>query len=437
MDVYVGRQPILDRGWNIAGYELLFRSSQANFRDSTDDVSATSRVIANAVLGFGLDRLVGDKPAFINFDRTLLLGDWTTVLPPEKVVIEILEGVEPDQQVRSACESLRERGYAVAFHPCGDDERTAQFAPFVDILRVDFQKSTPADQESLIRRYQKQHIRMVAGKVETEEEFVRASQLGYDYFQGFFFASPVVLQTSRVPASKMGGLRLVKLIQHDDMNFDSVEEVIRFDIAFSHSLLTYVNSAAFQWPTRIESVRQGLLLLGADGVRKWAWMASLSSLGENRPPVLMAQVLIRGRFCEIIAGLMTLDAGDADPFLIGMFSLLDAILQRPLAGILDEMNIGPHIRLALLGEANVDNPLALVLKIVKAYELGDFGQVDATARIVGLSPGELSTGYFQCLSWVETVFSPDEKRWRAAQPSGLIGFHRDRESQTRQTALTA
>jgi c-di-GMP-related signal transduction protein len=329
MDVYVGRQPILDRGWNIAGYELLFRSSHANFRDSTDDVSATSQVIANAVLGFGLDRLIGGKPAFINFDRTLLLGDWTTVLPPEKVVIEIVEGVEPDAQVLAACEALRERGYALAFHPSGDDNRAAEFAPFVDILRVDFQKTTPADQESLVRRYQKLNIRMIAGKVETEAEFVRASQLGYQYFQGYFFASPIVLQTNRVPASKMSGLRLVKLIQHDDMDFDSVEEVIRLDIAFSHSLLTYVNSAAFQWSNRIESVRQGLLLLGTDGVRQWAWMASLSSLGENRPPVLVAQVLIRGRFCETISSLMTLPAGDADPFLIGMFSLLDAILQSP------------------------------------------------------------------------------------------------------------
>ncbi len=437
MEVYVGRQPILDRGWNIAGYELLFRSSHANFRDSTGDVSATSQVISNAILGFGLDRLLGDKPAFVNFDRTLLLGDWTTVLPPEKVVIEILERVEPDRQVLDACETLRERGYALAFHPSGDNERAAEFAPFVDIMRVDFQKTTPADQESLVRRYQNHSIRMIAGKVETEDEFVRASQLGYHYFQGFFFASPVVLQTSRVPASKTGGLRLVKLIQHDDMDFDSVEEVIRFDIAFSHSLLTYVNSAAFQWPNRIESVRQGLLLLGADGVRKWAWMASLSSLGENRPPVLMAQVLMRGRFCEAISGLMTLAAGDADPFVIGMFSLLDAILQRPLEGVLDEMNIGPHIRLALLGPPDLENPLSLVLKIVKAYELGDFEQVHAAARIIGLSPDELSSGYLQCLSWVETVFSPDEKRWRAAQPSGLVGFHRDQAACTRETALIA
>ncbi len=129
--------------------------------------------------------------------------------------------------------------------------------------------------------------------------------------------------------------------------------------------------------------------------------------------------------------------GDADPFLIGMFSLLDAILQRPLEGILDEMNTGPHIRLALLGPSDLDNPLSVVLKIVKAYELGDFAQVDAAARTIGLSADQLSTGYLQCLSWVETVFSPDEKNWRAAQPSGLIGFHRDQEPRKRQTAVTA
>jgi c-di-GMP-related signal transduction protein len=436
MEVYVGRQPILDRGWNIAGYELLFRSSQANFRDTTDDVSATSQVIANGILGFGLDRLLGDKPAFINFDRTLLQGDWTTILPPGRVVIEILETVEPDPEILSVCQRLRDQDYSVAYHASGVNEKTEAFAPFVDILRVDFQQTDPAVQQAIIRRYQKLSIRMIACKVETEAEFVRASRLGFDYFQGFFFASPIVLQTTRVPASQAGGLRLVNLIQQEEMDFESVEEVVRFDIAFSHSLLTYVNSAAFQWPARIESVRQGLLLLGTDGVRKWVWMASLSSLGENRPPVLMAQVLMRGRFCEAIARLMTLPPGEADPFLIGMFSLLDAILQRPLQGILDEMNIGSNIRDALLGEGSAANPVALVLKIVKSYELGDFASVDATARAARILPEELSAAYLVSLFWVETVFSPDEKRWRASQPVEPAGFHRKIQSRTPDILLT-
>ena len=277
-------------------------------------------------------------------------------------------------------------------------------------------------------RYQKLNIRMVAEKVETDSEFRRASQLGYDYFQGYFFASPTVLQTSRVPASQMSGLRLMTQIQREELDFNAIEELIRHDISFSHSLLTYLNSAAFHWADRIESIRQGLLLLGSDEIRKWVWMASLSSLGQNRPPVLMAQVLMRGRFCEVIASSAKLPLGDSDPFLVGMFSLLDAILQRPLRWILDELNIGPNIRNALLGAGSEANPLSLVLRIVKSYELADFHEVDRAARVIGLSADALSTCYLESLSWVETVFSPDEQTWRAAHASVPTDFHRNREA---------
>src|ERR1700733_6887791 len=151
MEVYLGRQPILDSRLAIIGYELLFRSSEANFCDVTDDVAATSQVIVNAVLGVGLDRLLGGKPAFINFDRTLLLGDWTTLLPPDKVVIEILETVSPDQEVLSACHKLQQQGYALALDDCLNDDRTAAFAPFIDILKVDFQQISSANQEKMVR----------------------------------------------------------------------------------------------------------------------------------------------------------------------------------------------------------------------------------------------------------------------------------------------
>jgi c-di-GMP-related signal transduction protein len=428
VDVYLGRQPILDRGWNVAGYELLFRSNQANLCDSTDGASAIAQVFVNAVLGIGLDRLLGGKPAFINFDRTLLFGDWTTLLPPDKVVIEIPETVTPDQEILSACHKLQDQGYALALHNCLDDERAEAFVQFVDILKVDFQQTSPAIQEKIVLRHHKLKLRIVAENVETESAFRRASQLGYDYFQGFFFASPAVLQTARVPASQMNGLRLVKEMQRQEMDFDAIERLIRHDLSFSHSLLTYLNSSAFHWADRIESVRQGLLLLGSDEIRRWVWMATLSSLGQNRPPVLMAQVLMRGRFCEVIANSAQLSLGDSDPFLVGMFSLLDAILQRPLERILDELNIGRNIRNALLGAAGEADPLSLVLRIVKSYEVADFQEVDAAARVVGLSAEALSSCYFQSLFWVEAVYSPDEQTWRAAHLPAPIDFHRNRDA---------
>ncbi len=428
MDIFLGRQPILDRGWNIAGYELLFRSSRANFSDSTNDVAATSQVIVNAVLGIGLERLLGGSRAFIKFDRTLLLGDWTTYLPPDQVVIEILASVAPENEVFAACDKLRKQGYALALHGSGDDLRTEAFAPFVDIMKVDFQQTSPADQEKLVRHYQKLNMKMVAGKVETDLAFRRASQLGYHCFQGYFFASPTVLQTTRVPASQTNCLRLMTQIQRKELDFRAIEELIRHDISFSHSLLKYLNSAAFHFAARIESVRQGLLLLGSTEIRKWVSMASLSSMGQNRPPVLIAQVLMRGRFCEMIASSAKLFLGGADPFLAGMFSLLEAILQRPLRSILEEINVGPNIRDALLNTPSDANPLSLILRIVKCYEVADFHAVEDAARVLGLSPGPLSTCYIDSLSWVQTVFSPDEQKWRAAHSPGPINFHRNKET---------
>ena len=428
MEVYLGRQPILDSGWNVAGYELLFRSSEANYCDATDDVAATSQVIVNAVLGVGLESLLGGKPAFINFNRTLLLGDWATLLPPDKAIIEILEMVPPDTEVLSACERLHRQGYALALDDCLDDDRTVAFAPFVDILKVDFRETSAADQENIVRRYQKLNLRMVAEKVETESEFRRARQLGFHYFQGYFFARPTVLQAARIPASQMSGLRLLKQVQREELDYRAIEELIRHDVSLSHSLLKYLNSAAFHWANRIESIRQGLTLLGSDEIRKWVWMASLSGLGQSRPPVLMAQVLTRGRFCETICGTVKRSSGDSDPFLLGMFSLLGAILQRPLHGILDDLNIGPKLKGALLGTAGESDFLSRVLRIVKAYEVGDWHEVDEGARLIGVSADTLGSCYLESLSWVEAVFSPDEQKWQTDTLSAPMAFHRSREA---------
>ncbi len=403
MEVYLGRQPILDTAMNVAGYELLFRSSDANFCNATDDVMATSQVIVNAVLGVGLDRLLGGKPAFINFDRTLLLGDWTTLLPPDKVVIEILESVKPDNEVLTVCNRLQQQGYAVALDDCLDDARTAAFAPYIDILKADFRLTSPRQQENMVRQYKKLNIRMLAEKVETDAEFQRAKQQGFDFFQGYFFARPTVLQAARLPGSQASSLRLMKQIQQEDLDFNAVEDLVQHDVGLSHSLLKYLNSAAFARAGRVESVRQGLLLMGSDEIRKWSWMASLGSLGKNRPAVLMSHVLMRGRLCEAIATASKVQVGESDPFLLGMFSLLDAILQRPLAGILDDLNIGIHLRQALLGTAAKGARLTLILQIVKAYEVGDWQEVIRSASEVGMSAEILGTCYLESLTWVESI----------------------------------
>lgn len=427
MEVYLGRQPVLDRGRNVVGYELFFRSSEVNFCDSEDTATATSQVIVNAVLGVGLDRLLGGKPAFINFDRALLLGDWTTLLPPEKSVIQILGTVPPDSEVLSACRSLHRQGYALALDDCIDDARTAAFAPLADILKVDFRQAPEVSQKKILRHYQKLKIRVVAKSVETEAEFKKALQLGYDYFQGYFFDKPAIVRTQGVTAPQMSALRLIRQIQREELNYLAIEELILNHSSSARSFLTYVNSVAFQWNNRVESVGYGLLLLGADEIRKWVWMASLSSLAEGRPAVLIAQALMRGRFCESIARAARLALGASDPFLLGMFSLLDAILERPLQGIHGDLQIGQNIQDALLGTAGEADPLALLLRIVKAYEVGHWLEVEEALRTIGLSTAALSTCYLESVSWVDRITLPQGNKPHAEHLPMAVDFHRDQE----------
>ncbi len=221
----------------------------------------------------------------------------------------------------------------------------------------------------------------------------------------------------------------MRQIQREELEFPVIEDLIRRDVSFSHSLLTYLNSAAFDWEDRVESVRHGLLLMGSAELRKWVWMASLSSLGQSRPPVLMAQVLMRGRFCEEIAKSAKLPLGESDPFLLGMFSLLDAILGRPLKGILDDLNISRNIRDALLGTAREGIFCLSILGIVKSYEVADWAAVDAAAQIISMPPEDLLTSYMDSLSWVDAVFKVDEQKPQADSLSAPMGFRRNTETQ--------
>lgn len=420
MELYLTREPILDRGWNIAGYQILMRMRDAD--DFANHVSA-SHVFASEVLGEGSDSLFGGKPALVDFELISSLPDWTSLLPPEKVVVEIADSVRPDSSILPGCRKLQENGYAVTLQTSSDDERTKAFAPFVDILKVNFQETCTDDQAGLIRRYRDMNLRMLARNVRTDLQFQDACRLGYDFFQGPFFVSPSVQRTSKVPASSLSSVRLLKLVQYDDMDLDAVADAIRHDIALTHSLLKFLNSAAFVWARPIESVRQALLMLGAVQTRRWVSMASLRALIQNRPPVLVAQVLTRGRFCEALMEQAKMQGGDSDPFMVGMFSLLEAIMERPLEEILEELMLGSHARGALLGTADADDSLSLALKIVKAYERSDFEAVRAAAQRLGLSGDDLRKCYIDSLKWVE-FFGSDQGTWPATRQADRRGFHR-------------
>ncbi|MCU1257174.1 MAG: diguanylate phosphodiesterase metal dependent hydrolase domain containing protein [Bryobacterales bacterium] len=404
MDVFVARQPIFDRQLRVYGYELLSRSCLVNVCQEMDGAAATAQVIANSVLTIGIGTLVGGKRAFVNFDRDVLIGPWTTILPPQTLVVEVLESVELDSEVLEACRLLRKLGYSVALD---DFVRAPAYEPLVELanfIKVDFRDTTRSEQERLVRVYGTRGISMLAEKVETQEEFEWAKAMGYAYFQGYFFARPHVVRARQFPAHKLTQLRLMNEVAKSDLDFDSLEKLIRLDVAFAYKILRYINSAAFTWSGSIKSIRQALIMMGENEIRRWISVATLPGLTQGKPDAVAIHAMVRGRFCELIVQHAAGMQASGDPFLLGMFSLLDAMMDRPLTEIVHELSLAPQLSEAILGAPAATNTLAAVLTLVKCYEAAHWEELPSIAALIRL-PQEIAPRlYMEAVAWSDEQF---------------------------------
>lgn len=245
MDVLVGRQPILDKRNQTVAYELLFRSGAENRFDGTDGNVASTAVIANSFLAIGCNRVLGSRLGFINFTRTLLVEGHASLLPKDRVVIEILEDIEPDAEVVEACRKLKDAGYSMALDDVGAADEQSPLHPFVEYAKLDWMALPPDARAPLCAYFRELGLRVLAEKVETKADFDSAVECGCELFQGFFFAKPEILSARQVPTSKMACLRLLSEIQKPDLNFENLESLVRQDIGLTQKLLFFVNSAAF------------------------------------------------------------------------------------------------------------------------------------------------------------------------------------------------
>jgi c-di-GMP-related signal transduction protein len=380
MEVCVARQAILDRNRNVYAYELLYRSnSVVNEFDGTEASVATTRVVANSVLVIGLENVLCGKKAFINLGRTQLVDGFSLTLSKESTVIEILETVEPDAEMLAACERLRDQGYSIALDDFAGTPAVEPLVEFADVIKVDMRITSRAEQERLVKKYRPLGKKMLAEKVETHEEFQWARELGYDFFQGYFFARPFILRGQEIPSHKLSCLRLLREARRPELNFGQLEKLIGEDVALSYKLMRYANSAFFRRNGELNSIRQALVRIGEHGARRWITLAAIPGMASDKPCELAVLSIVRANFCESIAKL----AGAVDPdaaLLTGLFSLLDALIDRPLAEALAAVELPSHIADALLGKAPETDPLSRVYKLMRVYEDGDWAGVDACAE---------------------------------------------------------
>jgi EAL and modified HD-GYP domain-containing signal transduction protein len=410
VDVFVARQPIFDRQRRLYAYELLYRaqSSQSAF-DEIDRATATAQVIGNTLLTIGLENLLCGKKAFINFERGLLLGGLHAVLSPEVLVIEILESVKADAEVLAACGKLCEQGYALALDGFVSDPQREPLARLAKFIKVDLAATPRPEQERLLRTYRPLGIAMVAQKVETQEESDWALAAGYDYFQGYFFARPETVTGRRIPAAKLTCLRLLAEIQQVGPNFERLQTLISADVWLPYSLLLYVNSALFARAAEIRSIAHAMAVLGEEGIRHWAVLAALPVLAKNKPGELVTVSLVRARFCELLARLARIVPHDL-AFLMGLFSLLDALTDFPLPEALDKVHAAPAITGALTGTAPPGDPHLKLYQLACRYEAGDWDAVKALAATLDIQPSPIVEAYARDTFWAQQALHATFRR---------------------------
>ena len=403
MDVFVARQPIFDRMRRTHAYELLFRAGAASTGyDGSNADEASLRVLDASLSVLGLETLTGGKRAFINFTRDTLVNGYASMLPKGSVVVEILENVAPDDEVMAACRTLKDAGHVLALDDFVLGESYEALLDMVDIVKVDFTQNAREDRVRLVERLRPRGIKLLAEKVQTPDDFNHALQAGYHYFQGYFFAKPVVMSGKDVPASKLNLLNLMREINKPDADFQRIEAVIKREVALTYKLLSYMNRAAFALRRKVQTLQQALMMLGEVGIKKWVSMVALTDMGVDKPFELVVTSVVRAKFCESVALRIGLDERGHEAFFMGLLSLIDTLLGRPLPELLTTLPIAEDVRQALLG---ADSDLGRVCRLVVAYERGAWDEVSALAAALGLSETAAPEIYLKAIEWGNSTIS--------------------------------
>jgi len=401
--VFVARQPIFTVSKRVYAYELLFRGTKTDQAQITDGSRATKSVISNTFLNIGIDEVTGHRPAFINFTRDLILDESALLLPPERTIVEILEDIQPDRELIEAVRKTKAKGYIFALDDFVCATGYEGLLQLADIVKVDFLQTSPAERKQLVQRLLaiSPTLSLLAEKVEDYDEFQEAVELGFHYFQGYFFNKPILITGRELPGSKVAYLRILQSIHDPTLDYFGLEEVIKTDVSLTTKLLRYINAAAFPWRKKIESLKQALVLLGENQVRKWISIVVLSELVQDKPQELAVLSAVRGRFCEVAGEESNCRATRLECFMTGILSMLDAMLDVTLDEAIVNIPVSTEVKDALKGG---ENDLGRFLTLAIAYEKGEWDRIPALCSALGIEESKLPAVYADSVEWVSKIF---------------------------------
>lgn len=398
---FLARQPILASNQSVFAYEILSRHGPENYfrplAGSTPDVKAMDELFL-----MGLRQMTHGLPAFLNCTRDFLLQGYLELLPRETVVGEILETIKPDADLIAACRRLRTLGYKLALDDYEDRPDLAPFLEVADFIKIDFLATSLAEQKRLGQKFRKLRIPVLAEKVETREQFERARDMGYELFQGYFFCRPEMVSRRRVPENKALYLQLLRVATRPEIDLTDIGDLIKHEVSLSYRLLRYLNSPLFGFIGEIHSIPHALRLLGERAIQKWVSLVCVAAMGEDKPGELVRMPLVRARFCELLAEAADMEPVAGDLFLLGLLSLLDALLNLPLAELMAGLPVDEEIKNALFGRPSRFRPL---FEVALDYETGTWEQLTASSQAVGLDENRIPELFESALVWSDSILS--------------------------------
>ncbi len=395
---YLARQPIMDLRGRVHGYELLYRAGpEPSFRG--DGNTATRTMLDNTIL-FGLEKLAGGMPAFVNCTREALVENMVRVLPSSMTVLEILENIEPTPELIDACRKLKSEGYRFALDDFTWKPNVDPLVELADYIKVDFVQSGPQERKNLLLRLRGVSVALVAEKIETQEDYQQACKEGFTFFQGYYFCRPTLIENRKIPANRLSHIEIMHQLRHDEIDVPKMTGLLQRNTSLTYRLLRLVNSPLCAMRQEIRSIQAALLVVGEDTFRNIAMLAIAGELNSGRPAEILRMAFVRGRFCELAAGFCLQNS--SEQFLLGMLSLLPAMLRLPMEKLTPSLPLREDIREALEGRANSERAL---LQWLESYERGEWITCDAVALAEGVEQKDLVECYAEAAMWAESALN--------------------------------
>ncbi len=392
-NIFIARQPIYDRTLAVMGYELLYRSGNMDVAVFNDADQASRDTILNSFLHIGIDNLVGSALAFINLPENFVINEALTPMFREQSVLEILEDTEARPAVIDGIKRLKQEGYRIALDDFRHREKLDPFLELADFVKIDVSERDEGEIQAEIDYLQDRNLKAVATKVETAESHNACLKMGFDYFQGFFFCRPQLVKQKIMPANKLVVLNVLSKLQDPELDIDDLEAVLAQDVTLSYKLLRYINSAAFSLRSEVESIKDAVILLGLINIKHWVSLILMSKVVENKPKELIVTALVRGKMCELLAKKYKPDIAP-QMFIIGLFSVLDALMDTPMIELLDTVILSMPIKLALLDREGEHGE---IYQQVLFYDQHRWDEIDGNKFEIGA----LAEAYLASVQWAD------------------------------------